>query len=318
MAAGICHTDLGIIDGYVPIGPLPLIPGHEVAGQIVEIGDKVSNDYVGKRVCVSYGLVCGNCEYCRKGNDTLCDAWQTMGRAVNGGFAEFMTAPVENMNILPDNVSYEIAAIIPCSVSTAYHAVKRAGIMPGQKATIIGVGGLGLNAVQFAVMDSLDVIAVDISDAKLDLAKSLGAVACINAQREDPVKRIKELTNGKGADATLEFVGSPAAYKTSVESVRKGGRVVIVGGYSQAVSFHPERLMAEEVTITGAHAANRNEVREVVALLGKEKIDLKKMVTHVVAFENILAGMERLRTQEGDPIRVVVRFPDNITEIEED
>ena len=307
-AAGICHTDLGIVDGHVPMGKLPMILGHEVAGEIVKIGEEVSKDLMGKRVCVSYGIVCGSCPQCKVGNDTLCDKWQTMGRTVNGGFAEYMAAPSENAILLPDNVGYEEASIIPCSVSTAYHTVKRANIDLGQKVAIFGIGGLGLNAVQFANLVGAEVIAVDVADKKLEMARSFGASYYVNAKREDVAKSIKGLTDNLGADISLEFVGSPVTYQNCIDSVKRGGRVVVAGYHPEPLKVNSLRLMLDEVTITGAHVANRSEIRDIISLLAKGKIDLKKMVTHTVDFKDILSGFQRLRTQEGDPIRIVVKF----------
>ncbi len=307
-AAGLCHTDLGIMDGHVPIGRLPMILGHEVAGEVVQVGDDVPAALIGERVCVSYGLVCGRCVQCKSGNDTLCDKWRTMGRTVNGGFAEYIAAPAENVLILPDGLSYEEGAIIPCSVATAYHAVKRARIGLGQIVAIFGVGGVGLNAVQFANLAGGDVIAIDVADEKLGMARSLGARQLVNARKEDPVSAVKALSNGAGADACLEFVGSPATYHASIESVRRGGRVVVAGYHPEPMKVGSLRLMLDEVTVTGAHVANRVEIEEIIELTAKGRVNLKPMVTHTVGFQNICAGFDRLRSQEGSPIRIVAKF----------
>lgn len=307
-AAGICHTDLGIVDGKVPIGRLPMIPGHEVAGVIVRAGEGVSGELVGKRVCVSYGVVCGTCFHCQAGNDTLCERWQTMGRTVDGGFAEFMAAPAENAIALPDHVGYEAGAIIPCSVATAFRTVRRAGVGPTRTVAVFGVGGVGLNAVQFAVLAGAEVIAVDLSDRKLERALALGARHGVNAGSEDAVAAVRRLTGGRGADASLEFVGSPASYQACLDSARRGGRVVIAGFHPEPLQVSALRLMLDEVTITGAHVANRSEIVEIVHLLAERRIDLAGMVTHTVAFEDIQHGFDRLRSGEGDPVRVVVTF----------
>jgi propanol-preferring alcohol dehydrogenase len=307
-AAGICHTDLGIIDGHVPVGTLPMIMGHEVAGLIVEKGTDVPKSVVGKRVCISYGVVCGKCAQCEAGNDTLCDHWETLGRTVNGGFSEFMAAPAENAIFIPSNVSYEEAAIIPCSVATAYHAVRRAEIGASQKVAVLGVGGLGLNAIQFLHSMNAEILAVDVLKEKLNLASSLGASWCIDASEEDPVKVIRALTGGRGADRVLEFAGTPETYLMSVESVKRGGKIVIAGFCPELMKISALRLMLDEVTITGAHSANKSEIRDIVSMLSEKRIDLKPMVTHKVSFQNIFAGFQRLRTQEGNPIRIVVTF----------
>lgn len=307
-AAGICHTDLGIIDGHVPIGNLPMIPGHEIAGEIVEVGASVSPGLLRRRVCVSYGLVCGTCPQCAAGNDTLCSSWQTLGRTVNGGFAEYVAAPASNVFPLPDHVSYEEAAIIPCSVATAYHAVKQACISPPQKVAIFGIGGVGLNAVQFASLAGAEVIAVDMMEDKLEMARAVGARHCVCARSVDVVAAIRKLNGGLGADATIECVGSRSTYQSCIDSVKRGGRVVVVGFHPDPLRVNPLRLMLDEVTITGAHVANRGEIVEIVRLLSLRKIDFRRMVTHTVDFRDIHHGLERLRTQLGDPIRIVVRF----------
>lgn len=307
-AAGICHTDLGIVDGHVPIGNLPMILGHEVSGEIAEIGGQVPVELKGKRVCVSLGIVCGSCAQCKAGNDTLCEKWQSMGRTVNGGFAEYMVAPAENVIMVPDHVSHEVAAIIPCSVATAYHTVKRGGVSSGQNVAIFGIGGLGLNAVQFANLTGANVIGVDVIDEKLKMAYASGAIYCINGKQKDPVEEIKFFTGGVGADVTLEFVGSPGTYQACINSVRRGGRVVIAGYHPEPLKVNSLRLMLDEVMITGAHVANRNDIKEIVSLLEMGKIDLKPMVTHTFDFANIHEGFETLRNQKGNPIRIVIKF----------
>lgn len=307
-AAGICHTDLGIVDGYVPIGNLPMILGHEISGEIAETGGQVPKDLKGKRVCVSVGVVCGSCAQCKAGNDTLCEKWQSIGRTVNGGFAEYMVAPAENVIMIPDNISHEVAAIIPDSVATAYHTVKRGNVSSGQNVAIFGIGGLGLNAVQFAKLIGANVIAVDVIDEKLKMARASGAIYCINGKQKDPVEEIKIFTDGVGADVTLEFVGSPETYQACIDSVRRGGRVVVAGYHPEPLKVNSLRLMVDEVMITGAHAANLNDIKEIFSLLEMGKIDLKQMVTHTIDFANIHEGFEILRYQKGNPIRIVVKF----------
>ncbi len=209
---------------------------------------------------------------------------------------------------IPDGLSYEEAAIIPCSVATAYHAVKRAEIGLGQRVAIFGVGGVGLNAVQFAALGGSEIIAIDISDEKLEVARSLGAQRLINAKNSHVVSAIKELSNGVGADACLEFVGSPMSYQASIESVRRGGRVVIAGYHPEPMKVNALRLMLDEVMLTGAHVANRLEIKEIIDLVAGGRVSLKKMITHTVTFSDINAGLERLRSQQDNPIRIVVKF----------
>ncbi|MCL4745112.1 MAG: zinc-binding dehydrogenase, partial [Burkholderiaceae bacterium] len=231
-----------------------------------------------------------------------------MGRTVNGGFAEYMVAPAANIVPIPDHLNDEEAAIIPCSVATAYHAVRRAGLGEGQSVAIFGIGGIGLNAVQFASMAGAEVIAVDMAQSKLELARSLGARHCVKANSLDVVAEIKRITGDLGPDATLECIGSPSTYQSCIDSVRRGGRVVVAGFHPDPLKVNPLRLMLDEVTITGAHVANRSEIEEIVGLLSDRTIDLRRMVTHTLDFRDIHQGFERLRTQEGDPIRIVVRF----------
>jgi propanol-preferring alcohol dehydrogenase len=196
-----------------------------------------------------------------------------MGRTVNGGFAEYMAAPAENAIEVPENVSDEVASIIPCSVSTAYHTVRRANFGLGQRVAIFGIGGLGLNAVQFSQLVGADVIAVDVVDEKLEIARSFGATHCLNAKRMDPVTGIKELTEGKGGRGAgvCRFPGN----LSGLHRQRKTGREGHCGGYHpEPLKVNSLRLMLDEVTITGAHVANRSDIREIVSLLGR-KFDLK-------------------------------------------
>ena len=152
-----------------------------------------------------------------------------------------------------------------------------------------------------------DVIAVDVVHEKLKMAHASGAIYCINAKEKDPVEEIKIITDGVGADITLEFVGSPGTYQACINSVRRGGRVVVAGFHPEPLKVNCLRLMLDEVMITGAHVANRNEIKEIVGLLEVGKIDLKPMITHAFDFANILEGFETLRYQKGNPIRVVVK-----------
>ncbi|HKP84645.1 MAG TPA: zinc-dependent alcohol dehydrogenase, partial [Blastocatellia bacterium] len=227
---GVCHSDLHIAEGDWP--PLlkviknPVIPGHEVVGRVVEKGEAVDNLEIGDRVGVAWvHWTCGVCELCREGRENLCQRQMITGATVDGGYAEFMKAKATHVMKVPDSLSSEEAAPFFCAGVTVYRAIKNAGIEPGQRVAIFGIGGLGHLAVQIARAFGAEVIAVDIAEDKLDLARSLGAGAAINAATSDAVKEIRKLG---GAHVAVVTSGAKAAYDSAFYATRSSGTLVVV------------------------------------------------------------------------------------------
>lgn len=226
--SGLCHTDIHAANGDWPVKPKtpPFIPGHEGVGIVEKLGPGVSLRREGDRVAIAWlGSACGHCRYCVSGWETLCEAQQNSGYSVDGAWAEYAIADSRYVVPVPEAVSSFDAAPLTCAGVTTFKAVKVSRMIPGETAVIFGVGGLGHLALQYAREFGGHVIAVDIEDAKLDLAKRLGADHVINASRTDPVAAIADLG---GADVAVSLAASPRAFEQAFGSLRRGGRLVCV------------------------------------------------------------------------------------------
>jgi D-arabinose 1-dehydrogenase-like Zn-dependent alcohol dehydrogenase len=252
VAAGICHSDAHYRAGISKIDNLPVTLGHEVAGVVESAGEKVANVAPGDRVCVHYLVHCGHCELCTRGLEQFCRSGQMIGKHRDGGYAEFIAVPVKNAFALPDEISFEIGAIMMCSSATALHALHKARLKPEESVAIFGFGGLGFSALQLArAFDCGDVYVVEINPSKLASAAKLGAVA-INAKAGDPVEQIKEATAGKGVDVSLELIGSAKTMRQCVLCLAPLGRAALVGLTAESMSILPyTELINKEVEIIG-------------------------------------------------------------------
>jgi D-arabinose 1-dehydrogenase-like Zn-dependent alcohol dehydrogenase len=251
-AAGICHSDAHYRAGISPIEHLPLTLGHEIAGRVEEIGRDVTHVSVGDRVCVHYLVHCRTCEFCVRGLEQFCRSGEMIGKHRDGGYAEFVKVPGANAFPLPDDIPFEIGAIMMCSSTTALHALKKARFKAGESIAIFGFGGLGFSALQLALaLDCGDVYVVESNPAKLASAASMGAVA-IDARSADPVEQIKEATAGTGVDVALELIGSAKTMRQAVICLGRLGRAALVGLTAESISIHPyTELINKEVEIIG-------------------------------------------------------------------
>src|SRR5438552_1178294 len=251
-ATGICHSDVYYRAGISKIDNLPVTLGHEVAGRVEKIGSDVTNVAAGDRVCVHYLVHCGSCEFCGRGLEQFCHQGQMIGKHRDGGYAEFIKVPGRNAFALPEEISFEVGAIMMCSSATALHALNKARLKPGESVAIFGAGGLGFSAVQLArILGAQDVFAVDIKPAKLELVRQFGAVP-INATLIDPVQEIKKLTGGRGVDVALELVGLPLTMQQAVRSLAIHGRAALVGITEQEFGIASyEQVINKEAEIIG-------------------------------------------------------------------
>jgi len=251
-AAGICHSDAHYRAGVSTIDNLPVTLGHEVAGRVEEVGANIANVTSGDRVCVHYLVHCGRCDFCTRGQEQFCRGVRMIGKHRDGGYAEFIKVPGANAFPLPDEIPFEVGAIMMCSSATALHALNKARFKPGESIAIFGFGGLGFSALQLArAFDSGDVYVVEINPAKVASAAGMGAVA-IDANSADPVDQIKEATSGKGVDVALELIGSAKTMRQAVLSLAALGRAAVVGLTAESMSVHPyTELINKEVEIIG-------------------------------------------------------------------
>ena len=309
-AAGVCHSDINYRDGVAPVAHLPITLGHEFAGVIVSKGSEAVGLEVGDHVAVHYIISCGRCEYCASGKENYCDEYMMIGKDVDGGFAKYAVAPASNALKLPESLPLEQAAILGCAVSTAYHSLRRGRASQNDTVLVNGIGGLGLQAVQLAkrIVKAKEIIAIDISDKKLQLAMKFGATAVVNSRSGDTEKKVEELTNGKFADVALDFVGSKNTVERTLQCVGKGGRLVVVGITSNTVSISPySSIIGRETEIIGVNDHLKLEMIQLIQYIESGDLNLADSITHEFPLEDINEAMNVLENQIGDPIRVVLR-----------
>jgi propanol-preferring alcohol dehydrogenase len=265
---GVCHSDLHVADGdwtqFASIVKKPLILGHEIVGRVVGRGSAVQSVQVGERVGVPWlQWTCGQCEFCREGNENLCVRQRITGVMVDGGYAEFAKAPASHVVKIPNNLPSEQAAPLLCAGVTVHRALKQAKVQAGQRLAVFGVGGLGHLVVQIGRAAGAEVVAIDVAEEKLALAKSLGAVRTLNATTSEVVK---ELRRSGGMHVAIVTSGSKSAYDTAFYCVRPSGTLVVVGLPAQEISFPPIMMAAAEIRIKASAVGTREDLREVLAL----------------------------------------------------
>jgi propanol-preferring alcohol dehydrogenase len=307
-AAGICHSDVHYRAGVSPVARLPLTLGHEVAGVVDEIGAAVSRFKPGDRVCVHYLVTCGECAFCRAGNEQFCPSAEMIGKHRDGGYAEFIAVPERSLFRLPDEIPFDQGAILMCSSATSLHALRKARFAPGETVAIFGVGGLGISAVQLArQLGAAQVFAIDINPHKLGLAVRFGAIP-IDATTGDPVAQLRDLTNGRGVNVALELVGLPATMRQAVQSLGILGRAALVGLTKEQFQLAPYlELLNKEAEIIGVSDHLASEIPILLEFVREQKLDLSGDLIRTVPLgaEAVNNAMDRLENF-GDDVRTVI------------
>ncbi|HEY7675925.1 MAG TPA: alcohol dehydrogenase catalytic domain-containing protein [Candidatus Methylomirabilis sp.] len=279
-ACGVCATDLKLAAGRLSYLRVPHIPGHEVAGEVVEVGPGVVHRGVGDRVTVYIYVTCGFCRMCRSGRENIClNLRGRIGMDRPGGFAEYVVVPAANCIRVSDRLSWAEAAVLPDAVVTMYNAlVTRARLGLGDWVVIAGAGGLGAYGIQLAKRSGAHVIVLDVQEAKLDWALKLGADAAFDARAADRRQRILGLTGGHGADVVANLVGTPESLSESLGWLRHGGKLLVVG-YSPEHPFPADSFAMHlgELEIIGVRSATRQDLHAVVRLV--EGGELQSAVT---------------------------------------
>jgi 2-desacetyl-2-hydroxyethyl bacteriochlorophyllide A dehydrogenase len=306
VAAGICHSDAHYRRGGPKLGALPQTLGHEVAGHIERVGRDVAGWKPGERVCAHYLITCGRCARCRRGLEQFCETVQMIGKDRQGGFAEFIVVPGRNLHRVPDGVSLGHAAIMMCSSATAWHALRKARLIPGEHVAVFGVGGLGYSAIQLAqAFGAGKVFAIDVIEEKLVLAEALGAIP-IDASVLDPIEQLSEATVGEGVSVSLDLVGRPETISQSIRALGIQGRAVLVGIGNQSFSINPYRdLLGKESELIGCSDHLHSELDPLLALAARGALDLKHAVSRRIpmdaglinkVLDDLEAGTANLRT----------------------
>ncbi len=285
-AAGICHSDAHYRAGNSPVGPLPITPGHEVAGVVEEVGAQVIGAEVGDRVCLHYLVTCGDCAYCVRGSEQFCVKGSMIGKHRSGGYAEYISVPARSAVPLPPEIPFEHGAIAMCSSATSFHALRKGRLTAGETVAVFGVGGLGMSAIQLAdAMGALDVYAVDINAERLAMAEGFGAVS-VDASGLDPVERIRALTEGRGVDVALDLVGLPQTMRQAVQSLAVFGRAVLVGIASEPLEVDTySDLLGREAEVMGASDHLLQELPLLLEYARRGVLDLSDVVTRTVPLQ---------------------------------
>jgi len=302
-ACGVCHSQLHGIEGDwkdLGIPPmLPTVPGHEVVGKVVEIGKNVTKFKVGDRAGISPLLEsCMKCQYCKEGNEHLCESMQVLGESLKGGYAEYVTVTEDFATKIPETMRPEYAAPLFCAGVTAYKAVKASEPSKNKKIGIFGIGGVGHMAVQFAILEGADVIAISRNKKHLEIAKKLGASITITYD-QDQKKFLQELKEKVGLlDAAIVFAPADIVTNTAIKAIKKGGLVVIgtIGKISNFVAF-------EEKTIRGTLIGSRNDMKEVIRIANEKNI---KVFSEVYRLEQANEVLAKLKTSEIEARAVLV------------
>ena len=331
-AAGLCHSDLSVIDGNRP-RPLPMALGHEAAGEVMEVGPGVTDLEVGDHVVFSFVPSCGTCDYCLGGRAALCAPGAVANNegvllggghrlhqgntTVNhhlgvSGFAEHAVTSRRSAVKIPKDLPFEIAAVFGCAVLTGVGAVVHtAGLRAGQSVLVVGLGGVGLSAVLGAVAGGArQVIAADIAEDKLELAKSMGATHVVNSKDEDAVEQVKAISGG-GVDIAAEFAGVGPALEFAFAATGKGGSTVTAGlpHPSTRLALSPVQMVAEERRFLGSYLGGHVpalDIPEYIALYQAGRLPVDKLLTHRLKLDEINEGFERLA--KGEAIRQVILF----------
>ena len=300
-SSGLCHTDIHAARGDWPVKPTPpFVPGHEGVGVVQAVGTGVTVRAIGDRVALPWlGHACGRCDHCVSGWETLCEEQQNTGYSIDGGFAEYAVADADYVVPVPDGVAPQDAAPLTCAGVTTYKAIKVAHIRPSERVAVFGIGGLGHLAVQYARLVGGTVIAVDIEDSKLDMARDLGADYVVNAAETDPVAAIEELG---GADVAVVLAVMPSVFESAFAALRRGGRLVCVGLPPE--SDGPMKLpifptVLKGISVIGSIVGTREDLAEVFELhaLGRTRVisETRKLDDVNEAIDDVLTGRTNAR-----------------------
>jgi alcohol dehydrogenase, propanol-preferring len=292
---GVCHSDLHVAEGdwqhFARIVKKPLILGHEIIGRVVERGAQVQGVEVGDRVGVPWvHWTCGQCELCREGNENLCTKQRITGVMVDGGYAQFTKAPASHVVKIPKELSSEQAAPLLCAGVTVHRALKQTKLRAGQRLAVFGIGGLGHIAVQLGLAAGAEVTAIDVSEEKLALARSLGASRTLNAAT---TKVVKEVRGFGGVHLALVASATKSAYDTAFACVRPTGTLLVVGLPAQDLVFPPIVMAASEIHIKASSVGTREDLREVLAMGASGAVHCHVTTRPLQEVQNVLGELSR-------------------------
>ncbi len=310
-ACGICGSDIHGYDGSTGRRIPPLVMGHEAAGVIERIGRDVQGFKAGDRVTFDSTVSCGKCEFCRSGRINLCDNRTVLGVSCgdyrrHGAFAEYVSVPGRILYKLPDALPFERAALIE-AVSIAVHAVGRHVPKPDDAVVVVGSGMIGVLVIQVLKDKGCrNIIAVDLDGEKLTLARRMGAAHVLNPKEVDVPAALRDLTGGKGADASFEVVGHTETVLTAIRSVRKGGTVVLIGNLSPKVELPLQEVVSRELSVLGS-CASSGEIPECIDLLARGAVDVDPLISLKAPLDEGPALFARLYGGDKNLMKVIIQ-----------
>ena len=310
-SCGICGSDVHGFDGGSGRRIPPLIMGHEASGVVDQVGSNVNRFQPGDRVTFESMISCGHCGFCRRGAPNLCDKRRALGVSCedyrrHGAFAELVNVPEHIVFPIPDNLSFDEAALVE-PISVAVHAVNRTPIQLGDTAVVVGAGMIGLLALQaLRTAGCGRIISVDLEDDRLAIARGLGADDILNSRNVDIPAVIREMTAGLGADIALEAVGADATVRMSIDSVRKGGIVTLIGNVTPDVGFPLQSVVTREISVYGS-CASANDYPACLELMDRGAIKAAPIISASVPLDQGAEMFDRLYAKEPGLTKVILR-----------
>jgi L-iditol 2-dehydrogenase len=303
---GICGSDLHASIGKHPFVPLPATPGHEFSGWVEEIGEGVTGFTKGQRVTAEPNIVCGECYNCKMGRYNICEKLRVMGCQGDGAMADYFLLPANKTVPLPDNLSLKHAALVePVAVGT--HAVHRAGDLMGKNVVIVGSGMIGLGVLASVVKaGAFNIWVTDFAEDRLTLAKEMGATRTVNA-KEDVIKIIQEAAGYEGVDVVFECVGIGAALRTSMDLIRKGGKVIVMGVYGDEATIKAADLQDREMELIGTLMYTMRDVKEAIHHLAENALPSDKILGQIFPIDKCDEAFKFARDHK-DVIKVLIEL----------
>jgi 2-desacetyl-2-hydroxyethyl bacteriochlorophyllide A dehydrogenase len=309
MACGICLSDVHLLDGTLPTALGVVTPGHEAAGVIAAVGDAVPHWRIGQRVVMAGGKPCSTCPTCAGGRLDQCPDTAVMGFGYDGAWADYVVVPSFVLTEIPEWLPFEQAAILADAVSTPYAGlVTRAQLSPGESIGLWGIGGLGVHAVQIARLVGAGlVIAVDPVPAARERALAAGADHALDPAAPDLLLQLAALSGGRGLDVAVDLVGSNAVLAQAASALGRSGRVVMIGLSLDPIELGPGALFGfQSQSLLGHLGYRKQDLDTVVDLVSSKRLDVSASISGVLPLTDVAAGVEQLRSKQGNPVRLVV------------
>ncbi|HMF32543.1 MAG TPA: zinc-dependent alcohol dehydrogenase family protein [Candidatus Lokiarchaeia archaeon] len=302
-ASGVCGTDVHVYEGEVPLAKMPVIPGHEFAGEVLEVGENVTNCQVGDRVAIEPNLYCGQCHFCRTARKHFCENWMAVGLSIDGGFAERARVPSQAIYPMPANLSYEQAAFFE-PTACVLHGIERANLQSGETAMVFGAGSIGLLYIQLLKRRGAgQVILAEIDPAKKEFAQQFGPDLILDPRDDDFKDVVKQATRGYGPDVVFDAAGSIQVLTTALEIVQTGGRIIVFGVPPEQAEWplHPFDIYRREISVIGSFT---NPYTNEAALKLLSSLQTDSIVSAHIAVDDIEEYIHRLQSGEERKVQI--------------